>query len=512
MRCITKYIVLFSAILTLAFFVIHSKSATRLDIKNGRIVVGDQTIVGIGLINGMWAPRDGPNITRRTIDGQTGPYYMEDLDERTDSMVKYNYPAYEHNFGLWFDRRRDSHNKICHKDGNVKGPFLEQPWARSKTGTACDGLPLYDLEKFNSWYFQRLKEFAALTTSKGLIFHHNYYLQHALLETQAHYMDFPWRPENTIQKTGMPSTVPAANSFYDTTNIELMRLHRLYIRKVLNEIGDYNNVFHFPGQEYTGGVEFLRFWMDTIIEWENEIQGRSVMIGIAATKDVLDNLLNDKIRSKHIDVIDLRFFWIEEDGDLFAVEGGKEFPGRMFFGGDIMVESSSNKIYQQTVEYRLNYPDKIITHAVNRKISKFLPFMMGGGSISYVKAKVRKSEDIPAEYQIPEIVRPLYGFKKFFRQYLADSFHELGIDSNNTKHNENLFVLSSETSMLAYTINSDNFELDLTGLNGNYRVVWFGPYTDTLIKQKALLAGGAVTPFSPPDQKQSWMVWLEPAD
>ena len=97
----------------------------------------------------------------------------------------------------------DDHEMVRRIDGDVWPPFYEQPWARSSGAAAWDGLPKYDLAKFNPWYFGRLKEFASHCDSKGTILFHNFYMQHALLETLAHYVDFPWRPVNCIQDTAI---------------------------------------------------------------------------------------------------------------------------------------------------------------------------------------------------------------------------------------------------------------------------------------------------------------------
>jgi|GEM_PF-4632027 len=64
----------------------------------------------------------------------------------------------------------------------------------------------------------RLREFADLCDRKGTILFHNGYMQHALLERQPHYADFPWRPVNCIQPPGMPDRFPAANVFYDNSH------------------------------------------------------------------------------------------------------------------------------------------------------------------------------------------------------------------------------------------------------------------------------------------------------
>ena len=55
----------------------------------------------------------------------------------------------EQNYGLWYDRRRDDHERIRRMDGEVWPPFYELPFARSGKETAWDGLSKYDLTKYN---------------------------------------------------------------------------------------------------------------------------------------------------------------------------------------------------------------------------------------------------------------------------------------------------------------------------------------------------------------------------
>ena len=68
--------------------------------------------------------------------------------------------CFDQNYGLWYDRRRDDHERVRRRDGDVWGPFYEQPFGRSGQGTAWEGLSKYDLKRPNAWYWSRLKEFA----------------------------------------------------------------------------------------------------------------------------------------------------------------------------------------------------------------------------------------------------------------------------------------------------------------------------------------------------------------
>jgi hypothetical protein len=266
----------------------------ELTIRNGWLVHGQKVIWGYGQRSALWGETDAslPNITRRVPNEKPLPARTENLRLLTNSMIRYGYPGLEHYYGLWYDRRRDAHDTVARFTTGVVPPFLEQPWARSHKGKAWDGLSKYDLTEFNRWYFKRLKNFVRLSEKRGTVLLHNSYLQHALLEFQAHYVDFAWRPENNIQQLNLPWGIPAANAFYDASHQHLKQLHTLYLRKTLNTLASSSHVIHFIGQEYTGSRSFMRFWINTILAWEQET-GRNVYIGLGATKDVMDSILED---------------------------------------------------------------------------------------------------------------------------------------------------------------------------------------------------------------------------
>ncbi len=287
---------------------LHADAEDRLgglSVQNGWYVHDGTAIWGYMQHNGWWRAGQRPNLTRNAPQ-QIGPNRTEDLDKLTDAMLRFGYPGFEHNFGLWYDRRRDAHDDKQRNNGNVMPPFLEQPWARSGQGKAWDGLSKYDLTQYNNWYFQRLKQFADQCDRKGTILFHNHYMQHALLETNAHYVDFPWRPANCVQKTELPDRPPVAKAFYDVSHPLRRELHRAYIRKCLDVLGSNTNVVFLCSEEYTGPKGFMEFWLDTVFEWEEET-GRDVHVGLSATKDVLDAILDDAKRAKNISTIDLRY-------------------------------------------------------------------------------------------------------------------------------------------------------------------------------------------------------------
>ena len=89
-----------------------------------------------------------------------GPGLTEDLPALAARMEAQGTPFYQAIPGLWYDRRRDEHSMVSRADGNVWAPFYEMPWARSGQELRRMASAKFDLSRFNSWYFERLAEFA----------------------------------------------------------------------------------------------------------------------------------------------------------------------------------------------------------------------------------------------------------------------------------------------------------------------------------------------------------------
>jgi hypothetical protein len=452
--------------------------------------------------NGWWGAYR-TNITRRA-PGATGPNRTEDLAKLTDAMLKFGYPALEHNYGLWYDRRRDRHDTAKRSNARAVAPFLEQPWARSNVGTAWDGLNKYDLSAYNKWYFRRLEEFAGHGDKKGAVLLHNCYMQHALLETVAHYVDFPWRPVNCIQATGMPDRIPAANAFYDLEHPLRVKLHRAYIRRCLTALGDNTNVVFLVSQEYTGPLSFMNFWLDTVFQWENET-GKDVHVAVNGTKDVLDAVLADPVRSRRVSSIDLRYWWYRPDGSLHAPPGGREVAGR-YASGRGSAETTPEQIHRQVAEYRRLYPDKGLLHMINGDRRQTWAFLMGGGSLlvrylQYANEK-EKRYVAPAE---SEIILPTY---TFVRKHLARALPATRPANLVSPAAKNWCLADPGTTYLVYALEGGVFRLDLSQAPGTFRARWFNPRTGALTEAAGgSVSGGGPVRFEAPGT-DDWALWL----
>jgi hypothetical protein len=480
------------------------QSVVGLQVISGWYVHRSSVVWGNAQHNGWWRAGQRPNLTRNA-QGQIGPNRTEDLEKLTDNMLRYGYPGFEHNFGLWYDRRRDAHDTTQRKDDKVVPPFLEQPWLRSGKGKSWDGLTKYDLTKFNPWYFDRLKEFAELCDRKGTILLFNFYMQHALLETDAHYVDFPWRPTNCIQDTGMPDRNPAANIFYDVSHATRRSLHGLYIRKCLDELGSYKNIILLISEEFTGPASFVEFWLDTIMLWEHQ-NHRDVHIAVSGCKNVIDAILAVPQYRDAASSIDLRYWWYQPDGSLFAPTGGTQVPGRYVTRGAAQTTPQQN--YRQIKEYRLKHPSKGILQQMEASRQQSWAFLMGGGSLLIRYLSYPGQRD-PRTYIGPAdsvIILPLY---KFIREYLADSLYYTQPLDVVFDHPEYNWCLAWKNNLyLIYALKGGSFRLDLTEADGIFKARWLDPRTGKLqTADNGRIKAGRIVTFTAPNE-DDWALWL----
>lgn len=366
----------------------------KLVITNGWLTIDGKLAIG-GAASVTWwrgniRPDEGKEFglgITRFVPGRIGQGFTDDLNEVADQLLANGNIALDHNYGLWYDRRRDDHERIRRINGDVLPPFYEQPFARSGQGTAWHGLSKYDLTKFNPWYWSRLRQFADIAEERGLILFHQNYFQHNILEAGAHWADSPWRSANNINNTGFPEPPPYAGDkrifmaelFYDVTLPVRRRLHEDYIRQCLDNFTNNPNVIQFTSAEFTGPLHFMEFWLDTIETWKktsseaadvsplkrpaNKVGADSrrllPIVALSATKDVQDAVLADKKRSAVVDVIDFRYWWRTDKGE-FAPPGGNNLAPRQFERQWRGGRPNDSNLASMAAEYRAKFPAKPI--------------------------------------------------------------------------------------------------------------------------------------------------------
>ncbi|WP_223816193.1 DUF6298 domain-containing protein [Adhaeribacter rhizoryzae] len=451
---------------------VAEKPAAPMHVENGWLVRGKEVLTGKRQDVPWWSgssriyalAKTKPHITR-FVPGRTGHGLTDDLEEVTDNMKKQGQVALEHNYGLWYERRRDDHERIRRMDGEVWPPFYELPFARSGKETAWDGLSKYDLRKPNNWYWSRLKTFADLADQKGLLLVHQQYFQHNIIEAGAHYADFPWRPANNINETGFPEPVPyagdkrifLAEQFYDVNHPKRRELHRAYIQQCLNNFNGNTGVLQLISAEYTGPLHFVQFWLDTIREWEKET-GKNALVGLSTTKDVQDAILTDQARAAIVDVIDIRYWHYREDGTAYAPAGGQNLAPRQHARLVKPGKSSFAQVYRAVCDYRKANPGKAVMYSASNYDHEGWAAFLAGGSLA----------------EIPVVAHPGFLTAAAQMQPLDLPNHPAGQYALGNKNGE----------YIIYQEKAGNIPVDLKTAGGKFRVRWFDPATGQLQKEE----------------------------
>jgi hypothetical protein len=366
-------------------------------VENGLLVIDHALLTGGRQNSPWWNGRvrysDFPKRTyalTRFVPGMEEYATTDRIDSVVNWMVQTHKLLFAQNYGLWYDRRRDDHERVRRRDGDVWPPFYEQAFARSGEGKAWDGLSRYDLNRLNGWYFGRLHEFAQAAAPHGMLLLNQHFFQHNILEAGAHWVDTPWRPANNINGTDFPEPVPfvgdkrvfMAERFYDVSKPEQRARYRYYIMQVLDALADCPNVIHSIGEEFTGPLAFVQFWLDTVKEWE-QLHGRRVLVSLSVNKDVQDAILADAARREVVDIISIEQWYYHSKG-LFAPPGGVNMAPRQYLRQEKVGQVSFADVYRAVSEYRRAYPDKAVAYFGQKYPELAWAILMAGGSCADV--------------------------------------------------------------------------------------------------------------------------------
>ena len=384
--------------------------------KDGSLLVGGkhQTPWWNGKAIDASMAKAKPALTR-FVPGQEGTGGTDRIDSVVAEMLRSNILMFSQNYGLWTDRRRDDHERIRRKDGDAWAPFYEQPFARTgmpPSGSPClggegksslnredlrgslawDGMTKYDLTTLNKWYFWRLQQFAKKTEPIGILLKNQHYFQHNILEAGAHWVDCPWRTANNVNNTPFLEPVNftgdkrifTATLFYDVTNPTLRTLHRQYIRQTLDAFKGQPNVIHSIGEEFTGPLHFVLFWLDVIAEWEQE--NGKVLVDLAVNKDVQDAILEDPKRSQVVDIIDIEQWFYHNKGE-YTPQGGVNMAPRQYQRKIKTGSARFEDVYRAVSEYRSQYPGKAVVYSAQKAPEMAWASLMAGGSCAAVPVK-----------------------------------------------------------------------------------------------------------------------------
>jgi len=464
---------------------VHPKQP--LVMRNGWLTINGILLTGkrqeVPWWNGGVSPKDllnaKPHLTRY-VPGRFGKGLTDNIEDVVHEMKSTHTAVLDHNYGLWYDRRRDDHQRVRRMDGEVWPPFYELPFSRSGKALAWDGLSKYDLTTYNRWYWNRLSQFAELADQQALVLIHQNYFQHNIIEAGAHFADFPWRTANNINNTGFPEPVPYAGDkrifmdeqFYDISNGPRKQLHLAYINKCLDNFKSNNNVIQSIGAEYTGPLHFVEFWIDAIAAWKGKHRSNP-LVALGTTKDVQDAILADKKRLATVDIIDIRYWHYQQDGKMYAPLGGEHLAPRQHARLLKPVRTSFEQVFRAVNEYRMEFEGKSVVYSGDAASQFGWAVLLAGGSLPVLPAS-------------------------------TDSMFLKAVV--NTLPVKGKMMLSGVKDMILYVDQASELSLDLTWLSGGSTIRFIDPQSGIVVGTMENVAGGKKTSIMP--QAIPSIIWV----
>jgi hypothetical protein len=128
-----------------------------------------------------------------------------------------------------------------------ESPDFIAPWARTGPENALDGEPVYDLDRWNAEYFDRLHRFLDAASKRGIVVEltvfSNTYADHIWALN-------PLRKQNNRQHVGDVDW----EDYTSLKNRDLVEKQTAFARKIIQETSGYDNVYYEICNEPGGGV------------------------------------------------------------------------------------------------------------------------------------------------------------------------------------------------------------------------------------------------------------------
>ena len=173
--------------------------------------------------------------------------------------------------------------------GNTLAPAANRllvPWARSNSGGYAAGGNKFDLSRWDSGYFNRLRDFCSQASQRGIVVE--------VVLFCGYYSDGLWnisplKSSNNINGIG---TV-AASATHSMNNGNLLTAQELYVRKMAAELKDFDNIyFEICNEPYFNGVttDWQNHMVNVLVEAESTFPNKHLIaMNIANGSGVIPN-------------------------------------------------------------------------------------------------------------------------------------------------------------------------------------------------------------------------------
>jgi len=125
-----------------------------------------------------------------------------------------------------------------------------QPWARTGPGSALDGKPKFNLEKFNPAYFERLQRRISAARDRGIYVSVMLFEGWAMQFSAGAWEGHPFHPQNNVNGIDADQNKDGKGlEFHTLSDPAVTALQEAYVRKVIDTVNDFDNVMYEVSNE-----------------------------------------------------------------------------------------------------------------------------------------------------------------------------------------------------------------------------------------------------------------------
>jgi hypothetical protein len=186
---------------------------------------------------------------------------------------------------------RHDHNffRLWTRMGTGGGPPVASPtiYERTGPGKANDGEPKYDLTRLNEEFFKRVRARVKAAGDRGIYVAVMFFAGDNVVYTSGNenWPLHPYHKDNNINRIdGDPNSDGQGRECYRLDVPAITALHEAYVKKMVDTVGDLDNVVWEVGNELPGTLEFANHIVRVVKDHER-IRPKQHPIGISTFAD-----------------------------------------------------------------------------------------------------------------------------------------------------------------------------------------------------------------------------------
>lgn len=343
------------------------------------------------------------------------------------------------------------------------------PYLRTGPGNANDGKPKYDLTKFNPSFFDRLRAVCAAARQRGI------FLQLTLFDAWMIKHPHLWRlhayhRDNNIngvdgdpRNTGMGTD--GEQGFCSLGNPKVLEAQKAFIRKVVDAVNDFDNIFFEIANENYYNAEWERNLCEFIHEYEKGKPKQHLTMPLDLPNHDYGGIKTWDLQRLHANLLKARAL---KQPLIFDTDG-------------------------------IGNPDD----ATVRKAA--WTAFVSGGHVSYLDDSLQIGSEYKGDFKGSRraTLRKQLGYLAAFTRNVR--FYEMQPDDSLVKAG-NAFAMASPRELVAYLPDGGSIALDLSSVSGSVTARWFNP-CDGKFGKAFKVEGGGKREFQALD-RNDWVLYL----